>query len=74
MIPLRRPSKSGVRNDCNWKLRHYRHEEWTFGPCKIDVAESSSKRVVATRNQSRRALLRELEQHKGIRNAAVQQA
>ena len=48
--------KDGVPNKCNWKLRHYQQGEWTFGPCKLDVAESSSERVVwnesiaATRN------------------------
>ena len=50
------PLKDGVPNECNWKLRHYKHGEWTFGPCKLDVAESISERVVwnesivATRN------------------------
>ena len=39
-----------------WKLRHYKHGRWTFGPCKLDVAESISERVfwnesiVATHN------------------------
>ncbi len=38
--------KDRMPNECNGKLRHYKHGEWTFGPCKLDVAESSSERVV----------------------------
>ena len=43
---LQAPLKDGVPNECNWKLRHYKHGEWTFGSCKLDVAESISERVV----------------------------
>ena len=48
--------KDGVPKKCFWKLRHYKQAEWTFGQCKLDMAESNSDRgvwnesIAATRN------------------------